>query len=196
MTKTPARAESVDVMEGLAMATTVLTLNEFEAIFQAHSPYVWHSLRRLGVYESDLEDVAHEVFIMLHKKMADYDRARPIRPWIFGFAFRYAARYRALARHRREVKTDDVEYAYADDRAPADELLDDHQRRQLLQAALATIDFDQRAVFIMADMDGISISEIAETLKLSPNTVYSRRRLAREALMAALKRLKMKRGFE
>jgi len=75
----------------------------FPEIFRDHLGYVWHALRRLGVHDRDLEDVAHDVFLAVLKKLDHYDPARPLRPWLFGFAFRFASDYRDLARHRHEV---------------------------------------------------------------------------------------------
>jgi RNA polymerase sigma-70 factor (ECF subfamily) len=61
----------------------------FRAVFDQEFGYVWNTLRRLGVRNADLEDVTHEVFLVFHRRMADYDPARPLRP--------------KLARHRHEV---------------------------------------------------------------------------------------------
>src|SRR5690349_23546888 len=79
---------------------------EFPAVFREHLGYVWHALRRLGVRERDLEDVTHDVFLAVFRKLEQYDPARPLRPWLFGFAFRVASDYRERARHRWEVAGD------------------------------------------------------------------------------------------
>src|SRR5207248_2142231 len=100
-------------------------------IYEAQFGYVWHSLRRLGVRERDLEDLAHDVFVAFYRGIEGYDRARPVKPWLFGIAFRVASDYRRRAQHRLEVPHEKQE---ATDGAPgADELFAAGQARRLVQ---------------------------------------------------------------
>lgn len=161
-------------------------------VYEAHAGYVWNSLRRLGVREADLEDVVQELFLAVHKRLGDYDPSRPIRPWLFAFAFRSAAGYRSRAAHRREIVDDRVEIV--DDRPTVDEQLDVERRRSLVTAALDAVELDRRAVFVMHEIDGCPIPEIAEALGIPVSTAYSRLRLAREEFAKAVHRLKLRRG--
>lgn len=165
---------------------------EFRALFRAQCGYVLDSLRRLGVAPADLDDMAQEVFLVAFRHHAQYDRARPIRPWLFAFAANIAANYRRLARHHREAApADDV----AADGAPsADERLDAARDRELVIEALGSLDPERSAVLILADIDGVPVSEIAAALKVPLNTAYSRLRLAREDFTAAARRLLARRG--
>ncbi len=164
----------------------------FRAIFDANFAYVWSSLRRCGVLEAELEDVAHEVFLRVHRQLGDYDRARPIRPWLFGFVFRVAKDFRKLARHRYEVGGAIVE---AIDPTPAvDEQLIANDRRALVAAALDTLDLDHRALIVAHEIEGHPVAEIALALSLPTFTAYSRLRVAREKFGVAVRRLQMKRG--
>lgn len=164
---------------------------EFRAIFDAEHGYVWNTLRRLGVREADLKDQCQEVFLVIHGLLPDYDPSRPIRPWLFGIAYRIALRYRALARHRREA------FEEVDDRADAapraDEQLEAAQRRAVVLEAVESIDLPRRAVFVMSEIDGATMPEIAETLAIPVNTAYSRLRLAREEFAAAVQRIRAQR---
>ena len=76
---------------------------DFDRLFEAELDYVRHSLRRLGVREADLDDEVNEVFLRVHRQLASYDAARPLRPWLFAFAARVAAEHRRRAHVRREV---------------------------------------------------------------------------------------------
>ena len=89
--------------EARAEAQTVEPVLSIEALFRQEYSYVSNTLRRLGVHERDLEDVAQEVFLTVHAILDDYDRARPLRPWLFGIAYRHALRHRERARNRREL---------------------------------------------------------------------------------------------
>ena len=165
----------------------------FRAVFEAEFSYVLNSLYRLGVRRSDLEDLAHEVFVTVHQILPDYDPTRPLRPWLFGIAFRIASDYRRRARHTREVP-EAWGHEPADGARPADEQLASEQSRRLVIEALEALDLDRRAVVVLHDIDGQSIPEVAHALNIPLNTAYSRLRLAREQLRAAIQRIRRRRG--
>ena len=73
------------------------TQADFTRLYESEFDYVWNALRRLGIAEAHVEDVAHDVFTTAWKKLADYDPTRPIRPWLFGIAYRLASDFRARA---------------------------------------------------------------------------------------------------
>jgi RNA polymerase sigma-70 factor (ECF subfamily) len=161
---------------------------DFRALFEQHFAYVWHTLRRLGVRERDLEDVAHDVFVEVFRARDRYDPARPLRAWLFGFTFRIAAGHRRRASHRLEVLDGEPERPA---RAPtALERLIDGQALGAAHRALEAIDLDRRAVFLMHEVDGFSIREVAEVLSIPLNTAYSRLRLAREEFRERIRRLR------
>ncbi|MBS2020035.1 MAG: RNA polymerase sigma factor [Deltaproteobacteria bacterium] len=159
----------------------------FEAVFEAELGYVWTSLRRLGVQPRDLEDVAHEVFLKAYGAFASYDPTRPIRPWLFAFAFRLASDYRRLARHRTSLYGD--EDPAADDRPDAEQALLQRQREELVSRALESLEMDRRAVFVLHELDEQPMPVVAEMLGIPLNTGYSRLRTAREEFSAAVRRL-------
>ncbi len=165
---------------------------DFRDLYRDHCGYVWNSLRRLGVREADVEDVAHEVFLSVYKRFADYDAARPLKPWLFGFAYRTASDYRARPQHRREVAEDAMDHA--DDKPRADEQIEAEERRALVADALLKIELDRRAVFVMHEIDGAKIPEVADALGIPLNTAYSRLRLAREEFAEAVKRITAQKG--
>lgn len=161
----------------------------FEVLFRSEYSYVIKTLRRLSVDAGDIEDVANDVFLTVHRRLADYDRTRPLKPWLFGIAFRIASDYRRLTRHHREVSRAEVD---AVDEAPsAEERLATRDAQRLVMRALERIDFDRRSVFIMSDIDELPMPAIALELGIPLNTAYSRLRLARAEFGAAVQRLKL-----
>lgn len=161
----------------------------FDQLFEAEFAYMWRSLARLGVPPRDLEDVTHDAFMEVYRRLDSYDPSRPMRPWLFAFAFRIASDYRRLARHRVEVMGADVE---REDGTPsADELLQAKETRALVERAVMKIAEDRRAVFILHDLDEVPIPEVARVLDLPVNTTYSRLRLAREEFREAIRRLRL-----
>jgi RNA polymerase sigma-70 factor (ECF subfamily) len=152
--------------------------DSFDAIYAREFEYVWRTLGRLGVASSDIADAAHDVFVVLYKKRGELDPARPVRPLLFGIARRIAA----ITRRKQRPEADaDADLVVA---APP------HAERDMLWQALAGLDDDRRAVFILHDLEGHTGPEIAALLEIPVNTVHSRLRLARADLVAALQRLR------
>ncbi len=165
---------------------------EFETLYAENFDHVWRNLRRFGVEVRHLEDAAHEVFVVVHRKLADFDEGRPIRPWLSGIAFRVASDFKRKASTRRE--SPGVDRDPVDERPSADELLEAEEQRKLVHEALQALDDDKRVVVVMHDMEGCSIPEIARELGVLENTLYSRLRLGRERFIKAIRRQQRKRG--
>lgn len=159
---------------------------EFRVLFEAECAYVIRAMRRFGVPERDCPDVAHEVFMIALRLLPSCDKTRPMRPWLFGIAIRVARDYRRLARVRREVPDASMEMF---EHGPSpDEVLVAQEQRKLVNDALAALDDDQREVFVLHEMVGLSMPEIAEALGIALNTGYSRLRLARADFTSRVKR--------
>ena len=165
---------------------------DFREIFEAQFSYVWHTLKRLGVAERDLEDLAQQVFLQVHSQLPKFVSKRPLRPWLFSFAYHAASNYRALSRHRVELSI--VAPEQADTQPYADEQLITRQELELAELALSRVAFDRRAVLLLHEVEGHSMPEIAESLSIPLNTAYSRLRLAREEYEQAVRRLRAQRG--
>lgn len=195
MTDAPASRQTPPVSAAVALLPTPGSAPpglDFRTIFETEFEYVWHSLRRLGVRERDVDDVTHDAFIVVYRTLDQYDPSRPLRPWLFGIASRHAANYRRRAHHRGDVMEPDPELA--DHALGADETLASRQAAALALAALDALDDDRRTVFVLHEFDGVSIPDVAAALGVPLNTVYSRLRLAREHFAAAVKRLRAARG--
>lgn len=183
-----ARPQDTGVAPSAAAAHDPGLRLRFQEMFQTELPYVWTSLRRLGVAEADREDVASEVFVSVHRKIADYDPTRPVRPWLFAFCLRAASDYRRLARHRVEVLGHDRDVAST---SPGPEqMLERERARDLVARAIETLDLDRRAVFVLHELDEVPVPQIARSLEIPEGTAYTRLRSAREAFARALRALR------
>jgi RNA polymerase sigma-70 factor (ECF subfamily) len=161
-------------------------------LFEMHAAYVWNTLRRLGVSASDLEDFTHDVFLQVHRHIRDYKPGNPVRPWLFAFAYRIASQQRRRA-YRRHETYGEPDRAFHPGMPPDEQLARDEDRR-LVIAALHAIEMERRAVFVLYEIDGLGMGEIATSLGIPANTGYSRLRVARAEFAAAVKRLRPRRG--
>jgi RNA polymerase sigma-70 factor, ECF subfamily len=154
--------------------------------YQRELDYILRTLQRLGVDRHDVEDLAHEVYLVLRRTWHEYDPARALRSYIFGVAFRVASSHKR--RHWREVSFASLE---ALDHAPhPDQALDSARARALVLASVQQIPLPRRVVIIMHDLDEIPIREVAATLGIPLFTTYSRLRKARREMEAALAHLR------
>jgi len=160
----------------------------FETVYSAHFDYVWHTLRRLRVPERHLEDLVHDVFVVVYHKLAEYDESRPVKPWLFGITYRTAFSFLRKSSTRREIMDEPV---VASDAPSADRLIERAQAQQVVDTALEHLDPEQRAVFVMHDIDGIAIPDVASTLEIRLNTAYSRLRLARAKFAKSVRRYQL-----
>jgi RNA polymerase sigma-70 factor (ECF subfamily) len=150
--------------------------------FQREFDYIIRTLRRLGVSPNDVEDLAHEVFLVLFQSWDKYDASRPVRAYIFGIAFRVAGNH--IRKRKREIL-----FAVTDttDSGPApDQRLETSQVRKFVLRALDRVPMERRAVLIMHDIDKLPMAEIASNLSIFLFTGYSRLRKARKEFAEAM----------
>jgi RNA polymerase sigma-70 factor (ECF subfamily) len=165
---------------------------EFEAIYRDHHLFVWRSLRRLGVADADIDDLVQEVFVVVHRRLDEFEGRSAITSWLFGIAYHVMQvhRRKLVAQARREERADAKPTPTAPDRR-----LSRMEAVGVLDELLSRLDRDQREVFVMAEVAKLTAPEIAELTDTKLNTVYSRLRLARRAFDEALTRwLSLRRG--
>lgn len=146
----------------------------FEILFREKTfTSVWNWLDRLGVPLRDRRDVSQEVFLAAHQSFHTYDpsRSRPER-WLNKITVHVAARYRDLARHRREELTAGEFFDAIDDNPGPDEEIRLEEDRLEVLDVLQTLDVDLRSVVIAHDIDEIPMAEIAEQHGIPLSTAY------------------------
>lgn len=158
----------------------------FERLFTEEVSFVHRTLIRLGVAPRDAEDGVQEIFLSVHRRLAESDPTRPARPWLFTFAHHYALNYRRLARHVREHSEHEEELAASSD--PERDLAG-AEARALVLRALDDLPDERRVVFVAHELEELAAADIATILSIPVNTVYSRLRLAREQFMHTAARL-------
>ncbi len=160
---------------------------EFAALFREHAPFVWRVLRRHGVAERDLADLCQEVFIVVLRKLPEFRGEASVRTWIYGIAARVASGHRKLARVRREQATDDFSHE-VDARTPEGHAVA-RGALDTLEQALRTVSEEQREAFILFELEGMTVHEVAAAVACPHGTAFSRIKAARAAIEAHLKRL-------
>jgi RNA polymerase sigma-70 factor, ECF subfamily len=152
-------------------------------IFDEHARYVIRTLRHLGVAESDVDDVAQEVFVTVHRKLAEFEGRSKLRTWLYAICLRIASDHRRRAYVVRERATDNppVDTGERTGQEPDTSL----ESRAFVQELLAELDEDKRAVLVLYEIEGLTMREVAEVVGCPLQTAYSRLHAARELLQVA-----------
>lgn len=171
-----------------------LTPHDFSRVYAEHAPQVWRVLRRLGVPESEVSDATQDVFLVVHRRLPEFEGRSKMSTWLFQICLRVASDRRRSAR-AREVPIEGLLDQLAATTADAESALRRRQELAALEAILDRMEFDQRTVFIMFELEELAGEEIAEILQLPVGTVRSRLRLARESFREAVARLEARQRF-
>lgn len=160
---------------------------DFRAMYEAHVDFVWRNLRRLGVSEAEADDKTQEVFVTAHRRWGDFEeRGHGPRAWLFQIVLRVASDAR---RHRRRHPEDpDGGDSLARESVEPEQAaaLARTEALRTLDRALCRIEVGRRAVLVLHEIEEMTAPEIAQSLGIPLNTVYSRLRVARAELDAAL----------
>ena len=165
----------------------------FQAVYDEYFKFVWRSLRRLGVPADALDDAVQEVFIIVHRRLADFEGRSSLKTWLFGIALN--VRQHAIRSAARQRSDELPRPPSVSETTPQEQLLR-AEAMALVYRALAELVPERRSVFVMAELEQMAAPEIAEVTGLPVNTVYSRLRLARRDFDAAIKRFRAHDGWK
>lgn len=161
--------------------------SELSELVRREFRFVWRLLRRLGLSEGDADDAAQQVFIVASQRFSDLIAGRE-RSFLYTTALHVASKFRRSVERRREDLGLEVEPE--SDAAPsAEDLLDRRRARELLDALLDGLPLDLRAVFVLHEIDELSVAEIGEVVGVPVGTAASRLRRAREVFAERVRRL-------
>lgn len=145
-------------------------------------PFLWRATLALGVPAADAEDLCQEVMVVVHRRLRDFD-GQSLRAWLYGICLRVASDYRRSARVRREKATDVLPERVVEPTQLAD--VDARRAEDKLKRALDALDDDKRAVFVLFEVEQLTLREISEAVGAPVQTVYSRLQVARAHVKSA-----------
>ena len=164
-------------------------------IYAQHADFVFRNLRRLGVHESLIDDAVQDVFLVVHRRLADFEARAQVTTWLFGIVLRVAQSYRRSAMRRRarltEAPSAEVEQIPTTTAEGPAELFERREASVLLHRLLDELDDDKRAMLVCVELEQLTVPEAAESLGLNLNTAYGRLRAARAAFNEAVARAQM-----
>jgi RNA polymerase sigma-70 factor, ECF subfamily len=168
----------------------------FESVYADLFVFVWRTARRLGVQGDALDDVCQEVFIAVHKGLADFAGRGSVKTWVFGILQNSVRMHRrSLARKDPAVRGGgsvvDAEEIGSSDNGPY-ELVSTAQALQLAHEILDDLSDEKREVFVLVELEQWSVVDAAEALGVNVNTVSARLRAARKEFAQAAHRIRIR----
>jgi RNA polymerase sigma-70 factor, ECF subfamily len=167
----------------------------FAAVYDTHFAFVWRSVRRLGVVDSAVDDVVQDVFLVVHRQLPSFRGEASIRSWLFAIASRIVRDSRRSLRRKpgnlggRGRVCDEVDLFPAAGPSPHESVAAGEAVRAL-HAVLDAMRKERREVFILAELEQMSVADIAAAVRANPNTIYSRLRAARADFERAVLRVR------
>jgi RNA polymerase sigma-70 factor (ECF subfamily) len=152
--------------------------DDFTRVYRAHVKLVWRLTRALGVDVAHVDDVVHDIFLVVRKRLPTRDTQWPLPAWL-GRITRNTVLHHMRTHARIERRTAMVS-APDPVRLPDEELALTEAAR-LMQTFLDTLDPDRREVFVLMEIEGMSAPEVADICGAKLPTVYTRLRAARIA---------------
>jgi RNA polymerase sigma-70 factor (ECF subfamily) len=144
----------------------------------------------MGVRDAEHTDALQEVFLVVYQKLPAFEGRAKLTTWLFGIAMRVASTRRRTAHVRREVLDGDLVLSIASDRAGAEDEIERRERIEMVERILDHMSIEQRVVFTLFEIEGLSGEEIADLVGAPKSTVYSRLRAARAAFREHADRLR------
>lgn len=151
----------------------------FAELYTAELPFVWTVLRRLGVPQDQVEDAAHDVFVVVHRQLDDFEGRSSERTWLYAIARRIAWRHRRSLRRRARRHAALATLASARAEPEQHEGLRRREATALLHAFLESLDRPKREAFVLGELERLPRVSLGRALGVSPGTAYSRLRAAR-----------------
>ena len=166
----------------------------FAQIYNATFPFIWRTVRRLGVDESAVDDVTQDVFVTVYRRLDDFEMRCAPKTWVFGIAMGIVQNYRR-SRRRKDAAVPLASHVtsaelVADGGADPMEQASRAEAGRIVHGLLDQLDEEKAVVFVMAELEGMTVPEIADLIGINVNTVYSRLRTARKEFDQALARMR------
>lgn len=170
---------------GRSSAVT-MAASDFRSVYEAHADFVFRVVRGMGVHASLVADAVQDIFVVVHRRLPEFDGRHSLKSWLFAIAYRVARDYRRKqARHEMHEALDDNDQLRAPGPSPS-EWTEQRDAVRELEAMLDRLDDDQRVVLVLSDIEELTAPEITELTGTPLSTVYTRLRRARIALSNAL----------
>lgn len=188
---TPVLSRASDVEHAASSGIVLREGVTYEQVYETNFDFVWRNARRLGLSDAVVDDVVQDVFLVVHRRLAEFQARSSIRTWLFGILLKVAKDHRRSERRRLAREQVSVELSAIESEptasSPADALAK-KQAAAIVAQLLETLDDDKRAIFVSVELEQMSVADAAEAMGINTNTAHARLRAARQLFAQAVAR--------
>ncbi|HEY5957122.1 MAG TPA: RNA polymerase sigma factor [Polyangiaceae bacterium] len=168
----------------------------FESVYEDLFGFVWRTARRLGVESGAVDDVCQDVFVAVHRGLAEFGGRGSLKAWIYGILQNSVKMHRrSMARKSPGIRAAgsnvELDQVRSTDQSPY-ELVSSVQALRMAHDILDAISDEKREVFVLVELEQWSVVEAAEALDVNVNTVSARLRAARKEFAQAAQRIRIR----
>jgi RNA polymerase sigma-70 factor (ECF subfamily) len=190
----PPPPREVERLSDAAVANGAPLPAQLRRAFEQHGDFVCRILRSLGVHERDLDDALQDVFVVVARRQQDYEEQGRARAWMYSICKRVA-----IAQRRKYRRTRETSETRAVEPSVAPTQLQDMQDREAFELGrrlLEQLPPKQREIFLLYEVEDMSMAEIARLVGCPLQTAYSRLHQARTRIVAVVERTAAQRDYE
>jgi len=184
-----ARDEPADSHPRLC-TTRAVRVPSLDELYGTYFNFVWSMARHLGVGDGELDDVVQDIFVVIYERLDTLQQPESLRSWIYGIIRRIVGvhhRTKRTALIRTGTELVEIEVLHSAMVTPQ-QMAEQSEHSKLLWSLLERLDPPKREVFVAIELEEMTAPEIATAIGVPLNTVYSRLRIARQEVEAALQR--------
>lgn len=181
-------AHALPDLENVALGTLPATLPPFQEVYAKYFDFVWAIAGRLGVDASALDDVVQEIFIAIHGSLHTLQQQQALKSWVYSVARRTVANHHRTLRARGGKGNTVLDDELESPQPTPFEVTQTNSGLEVLASLLVELDEPKREVFVLVELEEMTVPEVADALEIPVNTAYSRLRAARLAFEAAVAR--------
>lgn len=159
----------------------------FSQVYRDYFPFVWRTLRGFGLAGAELEDSAQDVFVVVHRRLGEFEGRSSLRTWLYAIVRHVAFNHRRT-KQRKAAPLVPFEDAQGSDESGPHQAAESAEVSRFLRAFLDSIDDDKRAIFGLVVVEELPVPEAAEILGIPLNTAYFRVRAVKSAFREAAAR--------
>jgi RNA polymerase sigma-70 factor (ECF subfamily) len=174
-----------DIADDIIIQAAQGDLASFELIYKALAGFVYNVALRVGNSKEDAQEVTQEVFLIIHRKLPEFRQESSLKTWVYRITVNCAINASKKVSQMRN-KTSEYDDSSKEAMVVGDvhKEMDKAHSSKIVEEILSLVNDEQRVCLVLRNMEGLSYEQIAQTLKISINTVRSRLKRAREKILA------------
>lgn len=178
-----------DIPKDIITKASEGNMGAFEEIYKVASGFVYSVALRITNNPDDAQEVTQDVFIIIYKSLKKFRFRSSFKTWLYRVTVNTAINsYKKISKEMNRRDNYDIAVERQCASRTTEVALERKDNERVVASLLNILNPEQRVCIILREIEGLSYKEISEVLKININTVRSRLKRAREALLAYGKR--------